>query len=613
MAGAAIAEPHAIAAFPVEIPMPAPLAALVCLLAFLPAIAAAQKGDGTDVAVTAHVFKPAKVEASAARIAALKLPEGFTIRPFAEGLKNARILAVSPQGRVYVSRREQGDVLMLEDADRDGRADGAAQVVARRAGAHGIAIHEGRFYLVTVKEIFVADIGQDGRLGALRMLVGDLPDAGQHADRTLAFGPDGWIYLSVGSTCNACNESNPENAALLRVAPDGSSRTIFASGLRNTIGFDWHPESGELWGMDQGIDDLGNGQQPEELNRLERDRLYGWPHVWGKDSIHPQTNPKGGLSKAQWRAISTPMALGYTAHAAPMQMAFYRGGNFPAAYHGDAFVAMRGSWNRKPASGYEVVRVRFDQGQPRAIEPFVTGFLVDGGRTHFARPVGLAAAPDGALLLADDANGVIYRIAYAESAQAGAPRNPPADRMREQMQRGNGVPLALQREETRTQGVLQVNSPTIRQGEPIPLLHSEYADGVSPELAWTRVEGAKSYALLMEDPDASPITPFVHWVVWNIPAGLTALPEGLQEQMRLTEPDGLMQGKTSRGSPGYFGPRPPAGDPPHRYHFQVLALDRMLDLKPGATRDDLLKAAAGHVLAKGELMGTFAKAEKPLK
>src|SRR5690606_16282093 len=161
-------------------------------------------------------------------------------------------------GTVYATRRDEGDVIMLRDADRDGRADGAPVVVAHRPGAHGLAIHDGRLYLATVKEVFVADIGQDGRPGPLQMLVGDLPDGGQHPNRTLAFGPDGMVYVSIGSTCNACNETNPEHATLLRMSPDGKSRTIFASGLRNTIGFGWHPETGEMWGMDHNIDSLGD-------------------------------------------------------------------------------------------------------------------------------------------------------------------------------------------------------------------------------------------------------------------------------------------------------------------------------------------------------------------
>ena len=575
--------------------------------------AVAQQGDGTDVPVRTHVFKPDKVEVTQARVQGLQAPPGFAVSVFAAGLKNARILAVAPDGSVYLSRRDQGDVVLLRDENGDGRADGPGLIVANRPGAHGLAVHDGQLYIATVKELFRAPILQGGLLGPLQMLLGDLPDAGQHPNRTMAFGPDGMLYLSVGSTCNACNESNPENAAMLRIAPDGKSRTIFASGLRNTIGFAWEPRTGALWGMDHGIDFLGDEVQPEELNRIERGRQYGWPHIWGKDGVNPQSTPVGEISKAQWAALSTPMVLGYTAHAAPMQMLFYTGGGFPAAYQGDAFVAMRGSWNRKAASGYEIVRIRFADSEPQKFEPFVTGFLTDGGSTHVARPVGLAMARDGALLMADDANGVVYRIAYTGPGAGASAAAPPADTMRAQAMRGSGVPLAMEREETRTTGRLQVGSASIAPQGTIPLRHSEYADGVSPQLRWDPVVGAKSYALVVEDPDARPVTPFVHWLAWNIPAGTTQLPEGLQEQLRLTEPEGVLQGTGTRGSPGYYGPRPPAMDPPHRYHFQVFALDRMLDLPPGADRDQLLAAMRGRVLAKGVLVGSFQQQAAPPK
>ncbi|MEW5683918.1 MAG: YbhB/YbcL family Raf kinase inhibitor-like protein [Pseudomonadota bacterium] len=573
----------------------------------------AQQGDGTEVPISTNVFKPDKRDPTPARMSGIKAPAGFAVTAFAMGLKNARILAVSPSGAVYLSRRDQGDVLLLKDSNGDGKADGAPITVANRAGAHGLAIKDGKLYLVTVKEVFVADILPDDRLGPLTLLIGDLPDSGQHPNRTIAFGPDGMLYISVGSTCNACNESNPENATILRASPDGKSRVIVATGLRNTIGFGWQPRTGELWGMDHGIDFLGDQIQPEELNKIEQGKTYGWPHIWGEEGENPQSTPVGEITKAQWKAMSTPMTLGYAAHAAPMQMVFYNGGNFPADYEGDALVTMRGSWNRNPAAGYEIVRVRFNGGQARSIEPFVTGFLTDGGKTHIARPVGLAQAKDGSLLMADDANGVIYRIAYTAGGPARAAMKPPAGPMTEQAMKGVGVPLAMARPETQASGRLTVTSPSFGSGQPIPVKFSEYADGVAPELRWTPTAGAKSYAVIVEDPDAKPITPFVHWVAFNIPPSVGKLPEGLQEQLRLTEPPGVLQGRTSRGSPGYYGPRPPVGDPPHHYHFQVLALDTMLDLPPGADRDMVLTAARSHVLAKGELVGTYQQLVKPPK
>ncbi|TFW19503.1 YbhB/YbcL family Raf kinase inhibitor-like protein [Massilia arenosa] len=598
-------------------------AILPAVLAMVAGAALAQQGDGTRVAIPTVIWKPAKVPATSERMAQVKAPAGFTVTPFATGLKNARIIAVAQDGTVYVSRRDQGDVLMLKDANGDGRADGAPVVVASRAGAHGLAIHGSKLYLVTVKEVFEADIKPDGRLGELKMIIGDLPDAGQHPNRTIAWGPDDMLYISAGSTCNDCNENNPENAALLRASPDGKSRTIFASGLRNTIGFGWHPQTGELWGMDHGIDFLGDDQQPEELNKLELGKMYGWPHVYGEGRIYPQSTPVGEIAKEDWKAHSVPMTLGYTAHAAPMQLVFYSGGQFPADYQGDAFVTMRGSWNRNPASGYEIVRVRFSNGQPKAFEPFVTGFLTDGGTTHIARPVGLAVARDGALLMADDGNGTIYRIAYT-GAGAGAgkavasPAPAPAGPMKEQANKGNNVPLAKDRDETRpadsSTAKITVSSASFKANGTLDKKFSEYADGVSPALAWTAVPNAKSYAIIMEDPDSHPIKPFVHWLAYNIPGTANALPQGVQEQPRLTDPEGLLQGRNTRGSMGYFGPRPPVGDPPHHYHFQVFALDTMLpDSAWGMDRDQLLAAIKGHVIGKGEVVGLYQQTQKPLK
>jgi len=266
------------------------------------------------------------------------------------------------------------------------------------------------------------------------------------------------------------------------------------------------------------------------------------------------------------------------------------------------------------ASGYEIVRIYFENGQPKTIEPFLTGFLSDGGKTHFGRPVGLAIAKDGSLLMADDTNGVIYRIAYAGEASKNMEAKPaPASAMEQQAAKGQHVPLAKDRPETKADGIVAVTSASFKSEDSIPPWHSEYADGVSPALKWKAVKDAASYAIVMEDPDSHPIKPFAHWLAWNIPASVTELPEGLQEQLRLLEPEGVLQGRNSSGSHGYFGPKPPVGDPAHHYHFQVLALDSLLDIPPTSDRDAFLAAASGHVIGKGEIVGLYEQKIGPPK
>jgi Raf kinase inhibitor-like YbhB/YbcL family protein len=556
-----------------------------------------------DVEVTGHILKPPQLPPP--DISKLTVPDGFVIERAAENLGNARIIVVAADGSIYITRREQGDVLLLKDA---GNGELAPPVrAASRPGVHGLALYQGSAYLATPHEVFRGDILPDGTFGPLEMLIHDLPDAGQHNTRTIQIGPDGMMYISIGSTCNECNEPNPENATILRASLDGKQRAIWASGLRDTIGWGWHPETGELWGMDHGIDWLGDGIPPEELNKIVRGNRYGWPYFWGDNKVNPHLDPPPPLTKAEWQKTSTPIVLGYTSHAAPMQMSFYDGPQFPLEYRGDAFVSMRGSWNRKPPAGYEVVRIHFEHGEPQRIEPFVTGFVAAEG--EYGRLCGNAVAADGSLLFTDDRNGVLYRVSYTGEPNGLPPSTIPPDAMLEQASRGNGVPIAIERLETAASEAIDVVSPAFTDGAPIPLIYSEYEQGVSFPVAWSPgPAGTESYVLIMEDPDSAMPKPFVHWVVWNIPATVNDLREGLQEQDVLLDPPGLRQGVTSRGNVGYLGPRPPAGDPPHVYHVQVFALDTVLDVPlSGANRDQLLAAMSGHVIARGEIKGTFAR------
>jgi glucose/arabinose dehydrogenase len=264
--------------------------------------------------------------------------------------------------------------------------------------------------------IYVASLQGAGKIGNLNVLVGHLPQAGQHGNRTMAFGPDGLLYVSIGSLCNACGETDKENAAILQVQANGSSRIVFAKGLRNTLGFGWHPQTGEMWGMDQGSDWRGNDQPPEELNQLQKGANYGWPYCYAAKKVDPylSVNPPG-QTKAEFCAQTTAPALTYQAHSSPIGLVFYTGKLFPAAYRNDAFVAMRGSWNRQQPVGYKVVRIHFANGKPAGFEDFMTGFLIENGKAQFGRPAGLLVLQDGSLLVSDDTGGVIYRITHAGS------------------------------------------------------------------------------------------------------------------------------------------------------------------------------------------------------
>jgi Raf kinase inhibitor-like YbhB/YbcL family protein len=553
---------------------------------------AAQQGDLSIDSVTSNVYEPQKLPATDERVQSLQVAAGFRIHRFAEGLDNPRIIAVADNGTVYATQRMPGNLVMLRDIDADGIAD-VHRIVVRIPNLHGIALRNRKVYLVDIKNLYVGDLLPDGAIGNVTKIIDDLPDAGQHSNRTLAFGPDGMLYLSIGSDCNACFEPNPEHATLLRVDPDTGQREIYASHLRNTIGFGWHPGSGRLYGLDHGIDALGDNTPLEELNEIVQNGSYGWPYLYENNRFTSHPLPPN-VTQEELALTNRAPVDGYTAHSAPMQLLFAAGNSLSGAFQNDAIATMRGSWNRSPPSGYELVRVRFDgAGNFEGFEPFVTGFLRENGTFgYFGRPVGLAWYKDGSLLAGDDTNNIIYRVLSDQG-------NPP---------RTFRQALASKLVGWVAPHSIELRSSAITQSGAIPEKYSDYGAGISPPLSWTGVpSGAKSVVILMEDPQAASPIPFVHWTVANLPPEVTQLPEAFSGRGRPTEQSGARQGVNSKSELGYFGPRPPASDPPHPYHFQIFALDTALDLPEGFNRQYLLKAMWGHVLAQGELVGTFDK------
>jgi glucose/arabinose dehydrogenase len=371
---------------------------------------------GTDQEITGHTFVPERKKFSEDFVQQLRLPEGFQVNVFAGDLENPRIMTVDDGGVVYVTQPSEGNVIALRDSDHDGRADERRIVVSGIDDIHGITYHQNKLYLSPPTSLYVVDIAQDSSVNQPRLLIDNLPDGGQHPNRTLKFGPDGLLYLSVGSSCNACPETNPEHATMLqiRLNEESHERRIYAHGLRNTVGFGWHPITGEFWGLDMGSDWRGADLPPEEVNLIREGRHYGWPWCYGKQEVDEIIAQKPrDMTKEEFCAKTEPMVLGYQAHSSPLQMVFYDADQFPEEYRKDAFASLRGSWNRKPPVGYKVVRLHFDdKGQPVEFEDFMTGFITKDGSAYLARLCGLTVARDGSLLVGDDHNGVIYRVSY---------------------------------------------------------------------------------------------------------------------------------------------------------------------------------------------------------
>lgn len=341
----------------------------------------------------------------------LKVPEGWQVSLAASGLGKPRMLYTSPEGNVYVTRRDGGDVLLLQDKDGDSKFENLVTVLANFKGVHGITIKDNWMYLCNSNEVRRYPVKPDGTLDATagQTLIKDLPDGGQHPNRTMDFGPDGMLYISVGSLCNDCKESDKETAVMLQVDSKTWSRTVYASGLRNTIGFDWHPQTKELWGIDNGGDAKGSDWPPEEVNQISKGADYGFPYAYGKREVDKSREDPAGNTKEAVVKNTQPSVLEMTAHMAPIGFTFFRGAaNIPQEWAGDGLVAWHGSWNAEKPVGYKVQRIHFENGKAVRAEDFLTGFLQ--GESRFGRPAGITVTKTGIIYISDDAGGNIYAV-----------------------------------------------------------------------------------------------------------------------------------------------------------------------------------------------------------
>ena len=349
--------------------------------------------------------------APSADLSTIRLPPGFRIEFFARDLGFPRFLALDPRGTLVASVPRAGRVIALPDDDRDGHADGGVPVVEGLDLPHGLAFLDGRLYVAETGRVVRFDYDPATRRvrGAPTVVVPDLPTRGSHWTRTITIGPDRRLYVSVGSSCNSCEERDRHRATIHRYDVNGLGGSAFATGLRNAVGIAFRPGTSELWATVNGRDWLGDDRPAEYVTRVAENGFYGWPYChWTVAGLLPDPDLGGG---DHCKAVRRPDLL-YQAHTAPLGLAFYTGSQFPPEYRGDLFVALHGSWNRSVPVGYKVIRVRLGGATPVA-EDFATGWLA-GGRS-WGRPVDLAVAPDGALFLSDDSLGAVYRITYRGS------------------------------------------------------------------------------------------------------------------------------------------------------------------------------------------------------
>jgi len=341
------------------------------------------------------------------------VPPGFRVNVFATNFKYPRWLTIAPNGDIFLADSGAGEIVLMRDPKNSGGAEEREIFADGQREPFGIVFHENYVYVGNTNEVvrFRFDPKTSKRLGGKEHLL-DLPTGG-HSTRALAFSADGkYLFISVGSNTNIDTGEDTRRAAVTICDPDGKNARLYATGLRNPVGLALEPMTGEVWTTVNERDRLGDDLPPDYFTSLKGGGFYGWPYSYIGDNVDPRVKPQKPDLVA--RAIIPDVLLG--AHVAPLQFTFYTGKQFPESYRGGAFVAEHGSWNRATRAGYQVAFVAFKDGKPSA-DPvaFMNGLVPDPANTGvYGRPAGVAVAPDGSLLVSDDAAGVVYRISVAK-------------------------------------------------------------------------------------------------------------------------------------------------------------------------------------------------------
>jgi glucose/arabinose dehydrogenase len=317
------------------------------------------------------------------------------------------MMTLGPDGSLYVAERGAGRIVRLPDRNGDGVADGVEVAADGLQAPSSIDFYtDGSLYVgETTRILRLNDPDGDGVFQEREVVIDGLPSGG-HNTRTVLFSPDGrYLYVSIGSSCNVCVESDERRATIMRYNPDGSGGEVYARGLRNAVGITFRPGTDELWATDNGRDWLGDNQPPETIYLVHQGDDAGWPRCHAARIVDPEFGSPGACD-----GVAVP-AVEMQAHSAPLGLTFYAGAQFPPEYRGDLFVAFHGSWNRSVPTGYKVVRIPIADGAPGAVQDFAAGWLREDG-SHWGRPVDVLTGPDGSLFVSDDSGGVIYRIFY---------------------------------------------------------------------------------------------------------------------------------------------------------------------------------------------------------